>query len=319
MRRVRVRSVGGGITLAVLALVVAGAVQAGVSRRGGTGSTGARESLSIPAAAKAGDAAGAPAVGDQASAMEPGTGPTAVPTPAPAPGGTSSVPSADPRIVRTADVQVQVASGAFGAAFDRVAAIAAANGGFVASSSSSTGTKFRSGTLTIRVPADRFDATRQSVRGLGKVEAESLRGQDVTAQIVDFDARVTSLKAQEDALRTLLGQAKAVGDVITVQSNLFNVRQQIEQLQAQRTNLDQSAAFSTVSVALAEPGAVVPAPPRPDDGLRHSVRQAVDGSLAVLGGMIVIVGWLVPLAVLGLIGWGVSRGLRRRSLRLPAT
>jgi len=307
------------VAIGLSALVIAGAVQAGVSRMGGTTTVG-RNSGAVPPGGTDGmtKATPAPAVTDEAASTASGRG---LPTPAPVPGGTSSVPSVDPKVVRTADVQVQVATGAFGTAFDRVESIAAANGGFVASSSSTTGGKARAGNLEIRVPADRFDATRQAVRGLGKVEAESLRGQDVTGQLVDFDARLTSLKAQEDALRTLLGQAKAVGDVLTVQSNLFNVRQQIEQLQAQRTNLDQQASFATIAVALAEPGAVaVTQPPKPDRGLAHSWRHAVDGALAVLGGMIVVAGWLMPLAVLGLLGWGASRGLRRRSLRrLPAT
>lgn len=316
MRRVRVRSVGGVVGIGLLVLVVAGAVQAGVSRLGGSAPVGKDGGVVGPGGTdSSGRATAAPAVTD-------GAGPAAsLATPAPVPGGTSIVPSADPKVVRTADVQVQVAAGAFASAFDRVASIAAANGGFVASSSATTGGKARAGTMEIRVPADRFDAARQAVRGLGKVETESLRGQDVTGQLVDFDARLTSLKAQEDALRTLLGQAKAVGDVLTVQSNLFNVRQQIEQLQAQRTNLDQQASFATIAVALAEPGAVgVTQPPKPDRGLAHSWRQAVDGALAVAGGMIVVVGWLAPFAVLGLAGWAISRGLRRRSPgRLPAT
>ncbi|MEA2703999.1 MAG: hypothetical protein QOD63_1944, partial [Actinomycetota bacterium] len=46
----------------------------------------------------------------------------------------------------------------FCAAFDRVASNAAAHGGFVASSSTSMVDKARAGELTVRVPADKFDA-----------------------------------------------------------------------------------------------------------------------------------------------------------------
>ena len=244
------------------------------------------------------------------------------------------VPPGGPRVVRRASVRVEVAGGAFGRAFDRAQALAGAHGGFVASSSTSTGAavdgvaasgatdetgesdrKDRplAGELTLRVPADRFDALRRDLAGLGTVAGESVQGEDVTAQLVDYDARLKSLAAEEDALRTLMGRAGAVGEVIQVQSRLFEVRQQVEQLQARRDQLDRAATLATVQVSLFEPGAAA-GPPEPVTGLARSVRQAVRGSIAVVGGMIVVVGWLIPVAALGLAGWGILR-LRRR----PAT
>jgi len=104
-----------------------------------------------------------------------------------------------------------------------------------------------------------------------------------------------------------------VGEVLQVQSGLFNVRQQIEQLSAQKANLDQSATLATIKVSLFEPGAAAVVRPVAREGtLARSLAQAVDGMLAVLGGMIVIVGWLVPVAILGVVVWGGSRLRRRR-------
>ncbi|MDQ6726435.1 MAG: DUF4349 domain-containing protein, partial [Actinomycetota bacterium] len=119
-------------------------------------------------------------------------------------------------------------------------------------------------------------------------------------------------------LRVLVGQAKTVGEVLQVQSSLFNVRQQIEQLTAQRANLDQSAGLATIHVSMFEPGAAVTTvPPVDERSLAHSLQRGFDGMLAVVGGMIVVLGWLVPVAVLGLLGWGASR-LRRRRPPAPA-
>ena len=237
--------------------------------------------------------------------------------------GSSFVPGAD-RVVRTAELRVEVAKGTFQGAFDRVASIAAAHGGFVASSSTFSSKvggeagdrSVRSGELVVRVPADRFDAARQALSGLGKVAGQSIRGEDVSGQLVDYEARLRSLTAQEEALRTLLGRAGSVGEVLQVQSSLFGVRQQIEQLSAQRADLDQRATTSTISVSLFEPGAgVVPEPgPQPATGLAGSWQRAVDGAAAVVGGMIVVVGWVSPLAVLGLLA-GLGVRLARRTRR----
>jgi len=230
--------------------------------------------------------------------------------------------------VRTAEVTVGVAAGAFTRAFDGITAAATAQGGYVSASTAATESTVstgsgddgrsprpRSGDLTLRVPSDRFDAVRTSLAGLGTVEQEQLRGDDVTAQIVDFDARLKSLQAEEEALRTLVGRATAVGEVLQVQSQLFDVRQQVERLQAQRDQLSQQASLATIHVALHEPGTVFRAP-RPTTGLVRSVERAMAGASAVVGGTIVIVGWLTPVALVGLMAWAVIRFRRRGTVEV---
>lgn len=309
MRRIRVGK-GGAVVAALLVLVVGGAI---VGLRGSR--TGATKTNAVAGPALSADASSPAPSGGAAGKAEVAPAPLPAPV-APDPGSTAVVPGS-PKIVHTADLRVQVAKGAFGPAFDRVASIASANGGFVSSSSTATADNARSGDLTVRVPADRFDAVRQSLGALGKVESQSIRGEDVSGQLVDYDARLTSLQAQEDALRTLVGQAKAVGDVLSVQSSLFSVRQQIEQLKAQQANLQQATALATIQVSLFEPGAPAVVRPVDDRSLAHSFRRAGDGMVAVIGGMVVILGWLVPVAVLGLLGWGGWRVLRRRPAPVP--
>jgi len=279
--------------LALSALVVAGAVQAGVQDRS-AGNEAATATMAVDREA----AGGSPAPAGKAEVARPDS---------------ALVVPGSPRVVRTAELRVKVAKGRFGAAFDQVASLAAANGGFVSSSSTASVDEARSGQLTVRVPADRFDTVRQALSGLGEVESQSIRGEDVSGQLVDYEARLTSLQAQEGALRTLVGQAKAVGEVLQVQSSLFDVRQQIEQLKAQKANLEQATTLATVQLSLFEPGAVpVPRPGDESPSLARSFEQAVDGMVAVVGGMIVVVGYLVPVAVLGLLVWVGARIARRR-------
>jgi len=317
------------VIVAVLVLVGAGAVVAAVGRGSSPTSTSTsshRQSAGV--------------IGDSTTQAVPRTdvaAPGAVATdqaPAPSasnakPGGTAPPDiSGGPRVVRSAEVTVGVAAGAFSRAFDGITSAATAQGGYVTASSASTGSgsvgpegstapaagdrsrRPRSGDLTLRVPADRFDAVRSSLAGLGTVEQEQLRGEDVTAQIVDYDARLKSLQAEEEALRTLVGRATAVGEVLQVQSQLFDIRQQVERLQAQRDQLDQQASLATIHVALHEPGATFELP-QPTTGLARALERAVAGSLAIVGGTIVVLGWLAPVAVVGLLAWAVVR-LRRR-------
>jgi hypothetical protein len=292
--------------VAVVALVIAGAIQAGVGGTGGDdeASTVGRDVASTLAAQDSAGGSAAPAFSGKAEVA---------PVP-PDSGGPAVVPGS-PRVVRTADVRVKVAKGGFGAAFDRVASVAAANGGFVSSSTTAAVDDARSGTLTVRVPADRFDTVRLALGELGDIDSQSIRGEDVSGQLVDYDARLKSLQAQEDSLLVLVGRATAVGEVLQVQSTLFNVRQQIEQLKAQKANLEQSVSLATLQVSLFEPGAAGVVRPVDDKpSLARSLDEAVDGMVSVVGGMIVVVGYLIPIGVLGLLVWGAGRLVRRRPM-----
>jgi len=296
--------------VAVVALVIAGAIQASVGTSSDDEMSTVGRDMATTAPAMATDSAG------DAVGSAPGLSGSARAEIAPRPpdgGGSTAVVPGSPRVVRTADVRVKVAKGGFSAAFDRVASVAAANGGFVSASTTGSVDDARFGELTVRVPADRFDTLRLSLGELGEVESQSIRGEDVSGQLVDYDARLKSLQAQEESLLVLVGRATAVGEVLQVQSTLFNVRQQIEQLKAQKANLEQSVSLATLRVSLFEPGA--PGLLRPvDDGpsLARSFEEAVDGMVSVVGGMIVVVGYLIPIGVLGLLVWGGSRVVRRR-------
>jgi hypothetical protein len=262
--------------------------------------------------------AAAPAAGGSAGAASGG---------APAQGAPSLAVAdkAGAKVIKTATLRIEVNKNGFRSAFNQAALIADQHGGFVASSNEATvDDKASEGTLTIRVPADRFVAARSALAGLGTVEHQELGGQDVTAQIVDFDARIRSLQAQEQALSAILGRARSVGEVLEVQGQLFNVRQQIEQLQAERANIDAQASMATITATVFEPGAAVTkAKPRPEPatGLARSWDRAWDAAIAVIGGMVIVTGVLLPIALLALIGWVLWRlsvGRRRTPTATPA-
>lgn len=241
-------------------------------------------------------------------------------------GGAAPVPSTltdtaggdGSKIVRHASVELEVRRDGLPSAFDRVATIAGAHGGFVAESSTSEGDDGGTASLVVRVPVDRFDVARRELRGLGEVRTESISGQDVSGQLVDHDARLRTLRAQEGALQELLSRARNVGEVVQVQGQLFAVRQQIEQLAAQKAHLEAQAAMATIGVSLFEPGAS--ARPVRRDGLASSLSRAVDGAEAVVGGTIVAIGYLLPIgAGVALAALAVRVGRRRRPVVTPAS
>ena len=217
------------------------------------------------------------------------------------------------KVVKTAAVEVEVEAGGFDKAFSRVATVAAAHGGFVASSSSSRGSgddgRQAAGNLVVRVPADAFDAARRDLIELGDLRSQQLQGDDVGGQVADIEARLRNLRSQEEAMRLLMTKATNVGETIEVQRQLSGVREQIEQLSAQLARLNDAVSYSTITLSLAEPGAVM----RSSDGspIAAAFGRALDGAESVLGAVIVSLGYLVPLALLLALGWLVARPVLR--------
>jgi Domain of unknown function (DUF4349) len=156
-------------------------------------------------------------------------------------------------IVRTASMRVQVTS--VQTTVKEVAALLRESNGFLGASRLWRDGERDHASLTLRVPAEKLDATLVRLRDLSvRVDDESMTGEDVTRQAVDLNAQLTNLRATEVELRALLTtvrqNAKRAADVLEVHNELSNVRGQIEQHTASLQSLTQLAALSTIQLEL---------------------------------------------------------------------
>lgn len=264
------------------------------------------QSQSQDAASASATAAGATAAGSP-GAMVAGAGGSA----------TGTVEESGARVVKTADVQVEVGRGRFEASVDRIGALAVGRGGFVARTETSEGRSAPSGTIAVRVPAGEFDAVIVEVRRLGKVVSASSRGQDVTAQYLDVEARLRGLNASRDQILTVLSKANTVGDILAVQERLNAVQVQIEQLQGQQRLLDDQTTFGTIAVHLAEPGGDLGGAPEREGlaGAWYDARRGfVDGLEAIIRGSGTALILVLSLGAVGLAGHAVWLAARRRMI-----
>ncbi len=231
----------------------------------------------------------------------------------PAGGGLSSVgslPPIGPDIVKTAGISIEVEKGGFETAFNAATTIAGRYGGYV-QDSSMRGIKAKSGQLTIRVPASAFDQAMNDLRGLGSVEGQSISGQDVTSQFVDFNARLRTWETQEAVLLRLMRRATSIESTLRVQNQLQDVQFRIEQIKGQLRLLENQTSLATIDVSLREVGAVVGvrrSAAREPPSLGEAWNRAVDGFLGVIFAVVVGLGYLIPLAAIAFaIGFGYRR------------
>lgn len=120
--------------------------------------------------------------------------------------------------------------------------------GFVESSILSESAHRPSANLTVRVPVNRFDEVMVELASFGTRLSRHVDGEDVTTQIVDMDARLKTLRAQEQSYRRILGEAKNVGEVLKVEDQLAEIRTRIEVLEAQRKSTMSLAALATINI-----------------------------------------------------------------------
>lgn len=164
-----------------------------------------------------------------------------------APGGEPLAQLAERKVIKTGEMTLQV--GNVAETIGRVRALAVDVGGYVGGSQA--GTLEQAASLTLRIPADRFDDALARLRELGsEVVAESTREEDVSGQIVDLGARIENLRASEASYRGLLERATRIEDVLSVQERLDGVRGEIEQLAAQLEQLEGQADLATLTVTL---------------------------------------------------------------------
>jgi len=189
-------------------------------------------------------------------------------------------------------------------------------GGYVSGSDRSGDDDSATAAVTFRIPAARWDEALAGLRGMAvKVLAERSTTEDVTTQVVDLGARIANLQATEHALQAIMNKATAIKDVLAVQAELTTVRGEIEQMTAEKNNLEQQAAMSTLAVTFElKPNPVLAEQQQFDPGVEAERASAslVSGlqGIATAGIWFVIV-WVPALLFLGVVLGVVYLGFRR--------
>lgn len=121
-----------------------------------------------------------------------------------------------------------------------------------ASSMSSSGKK--QGTITVRIPADKFDAFVPEISQIGKVMSQNINASDVTEEYIDLEARLKTQKELEQRLYDLLKtKASGLSDILEIENKLADVRSKIESTEGRMKYLMSQASFSTLAISVYEP------------------------------------------------------------------
>jgi ACT domain-containing protein len=149
--------------------------------------------------------------------------------------------------------------------------------------------KRQTASMQLRVPSQKLEVTLDELAKLGTVQSRSLTAEDVSDQLVDFQARLKNLRKSEEAVLKILERSGSVSEVLKVSQELSNIRESIERISAQLNNLQNQVAYSTITLNLEAPVSAAP-PPQEPVGLQvqetwgkatHSVNQFTMGLLGL--------------------------------------
>ena len=288
-----------GLAIAALALIVAALAACGSDETSVSGGAQSLRGESVPslgasvtgAVSMSEDAAAAPAFDGGVGLM-------------PANGGAAQIVGRS--IIRNGAMELQVES--VGASFERIVGIANAAGGFVADSSFFGSGEQQGARLTLRVPAERFDAVVSELRGLAaEVLTVSTSSQDVTGELTDLGSQLRNLRAVETQYLMLLDEARTISEILQVQDRLNQTRFEIDRTEGRIQLIERLADLATINVDL-QPLTVPIAGGGGGGSVGDAAANAWAASLETLNSVarVVVVAavyswWLLPLLVVALV------------------
>jgi len=231
----------------------------------------------------------------------------------------------DRQVIRTASLAIFSNDPVQSAA--RAEQLAQSLGGLVVNSTvSGSARDEQSATLELRVPEARMNQARQQLRGLGtRVERESTSARDVTRDYVDRQAELRNLRAEEQQYLAILKRATQIKDITAVTEKLSGVRGEIDKLEAEARYLAEQVQMAQLTLqVLPEVKTATDLNWHPLNAGRLALRSAldglgdwVDGIVAILLHIPIVLLWMLTLTLLAKAAWQVLRFIGWRLFRMP--
>jgi hypothetical protein len=134
-------------------------------------------------------------------------------------------------------------------------------------------------------------------------------GEDITGRYFDTEARVKSLKVQEDRLLTILAKAEILQDIIELERELSRVRYEIEDLTGSLKKWDNMVEYSRIIIDVYEVQELKKEEPLPitwGEKILNGFKKSCEQLWKLFENLIVFIVSAIPyLAILALVGWGI--------------
>lgn len=105
--------------------------------------------------------------------------------------------------------------------------------------------------ITLRIPNQYFDAFINDLsKGVSYFDRKEISAQDVSEEFVDLEARIKAKLTLEKRYLELLNKANKVSEVLEIEKELANIREEIEAKQGRLQYLQSRVSMSTISIEM---------------------------------------------------------------------
>lgn len=126
-------------------------------------------------------------------------------------------------------------------------------GGYIQNSSINTNRyETRYYNATIRIPADKYEEFLSKTKQTGNVTWYSESVDDITETYTDLEARVNSLKAEEEKVMEFYDKAENLEELMSIESRLTDIRYEIDSIETRIKNYDLLINYSTLNISVSE-------------------------------------------------------------------
>lgn len=166
---------------------------------------------------------------------------------------TTTIPQDDRKIIYEANLEMETLE--FDASVKAIFEEAEKLGGYVSGTSLHSDKwqgAARSASYTFKIPANNYSQFIQGLASSGNVTYQNETTQDITSEYVDVEARLKSLKTQEERLIEMMENAGELETLLAIQNQLSEVQYKIESYTSQMRTFAAQVSYSTININLQE-------------------------------------------------------------------
>lgn len=171
--------------------------------------------------------------------------------------------------------------------------------------------------IVVKIPSRDYQAFLKSLDGTGKMTNKSMDVTNISRTYYDTQATIESLQIQEKRLLKMMDEAKTIDDMITVENRLTEVQTELNQYKTRLSTMDTEVAYSTITMTIKE----VLEYKQSVEGRRtntfkerlvNTLQDSWSSFLSFMEGLLFLLIWILPFAVVFLILWLITKPLRRK-------
>lgn len=184
--------------------------------------------------------------------------------------------------------------------------------------------RYRYGSMTVRIPADKLDSFVDQVSGASNIVSNRETTEDVTLSYVENESKVKALETEQTRLLELLAKAESMEDILKIENRLTKIREELETVKSKLRVYDNLVNYGTVYLNITEVQEFTVVEPEPETvwqrmgtGIVKSWKNMVKGLGNLLVFLVVALPYLLPIGIVATVVIVINKRKKKQKKQPP--